>query len=265
MNGESCAKYSTSTKSQTISGTPGPSPSSKIRGRSWTAVSGILLLVVAVASFGLSTSRLQNHSARPLPAATADSDGFVLVTPGSLQDQITQALNNAGVVPTRTAVLTSFTIGHSRGFTLNFSWQGLKLRIGWTIQPEAVRVIDAFIHANPYANAAAQAMAGAAICGVYLPGLGDLVCEVIFSVFGTYIINVIHGAAVHGVCVTIKTYLPLFGVFDPLHPLWDAWPYEDRGSWCNLNWYSPPLPNPQGPRTPGSCASDPTRPGCVLV
>jgi hypothetical protein len=163
-------------------------------------------------------------------------------------------------------IANSVTVGAQRmdGVTTNWSWQGLTLRIGWTIQPNTVRNIDNWARQNPYATAATMELLSAAACGSLLPALGAIVCSVLWSVFGVYLLNVFHGAHLHNVCVTVKTYLPVLGVFDPYHPKWDTYPYEDGGGWCHTEIYitPPPAPNRQDPRTPGDCKSDPTRREC---
>lgn len=157
---------------------------------------------------------------------------------------------------------------NSNGFTMHFNvdlWG--TTHIGWTIQPGTVEAIDNWIHNFPYAGGAtiaAMATEGALVCGALLSGLGAAVCATYFAIYQGYLIDQIHHAHQQRVCVTVKLHIPLFKVFDPLHILWDVFPYVDSGSWCNKKVYitPPPPPNPQGPRTPGGCSMDPTNVDC---
>ena len=143
------------------SGKTWKSPSLTIR--PVTKFSVLLALIVSLAVFGLSPVRANatpnstEHLQSIITAALTNPDG-VTVTPSEKA-----ALVKAGASG---PISNSVTVGAQRmdGFTLNFSWQGLKLRIGWTIQPHTVAAIDNFIRSNPYATAAAMEMVGAMAC-----------------------------------------------------------------------------------------------------
>lgn len=166
----------------------------------------------------------------------------------------------------------ALTVGSStsNGFTMHWSVdQFANTKIGWTFQPNSVQSISRWMRQDPNATKAAMGMLGASACSPIAPGLGTVVCNGIFGAWGGYIVDTFNNAAAMGLCVTIKTYIPLFGIFNPYSIHWDSpFPYVDGGSWCNLNRYNtpsppyPPVPNPQGPRTPGGCTMDPTNPAC---